>query len=389
MINLKQFKHGLLPALLIHLSIGFVYSWSVLAKYIAIDFGMSEFKIQFAFSIAIFVLGMSAAFGGKLVERNIKLSALMSMICFILGLYITIISTNIQSYILLLFGYGILMGIGLGIGYITPIKTLILWFPKNKGFATGCAVTGFGLASSIASPLLNKYIPIYGVSMSVMVLSMIYFIMLLSATILIKKPSTIVPLDSEDIKIKDIISDKNFILIWIIMFINILCGISVISYSLKLMNNTQYEYLYWIVLLFMGILNGSGRLLIAWASDYLANRTRIFLIMFLIACLSSLYCMVSNNWFVIASFILIISAIYGGGFSCLPLVINEKFGITHLSQIHGLALTAWAFAGLLSNPLMGLIESVGHSFTTLFFTIVISLYSIGFIIAFKLQINKK
>lgn len=388
MINLQQFKHGLLPALLIHLSIGFVYSWTVLAKYIAIDFGMSEFSIQFAFSIAIFVLGMSAAFGGKIVENNIKLSAILSMFCFVLGLCNTAVATHVHSYTLLIFGYGILMGIGLGIGYITPIKTLILWFPKNKGFATGCAVTGFGLASSIASPLLNKYIPIYGVSLCITILGMIYFIMMLVATILIKKPSDLIVIEKDNMPIKNLIRNRNFVSIWIIMFINILCGISVISYSLKLMENTQYEHLYWIVLLLMGFLNGGGRLLISWASDFLANRTRIFLIMFLIASVASFYCMMLDNWYVKAGFILIISAIYGGGFSCLPLVINEKFGIENLSQIHGITLTSWAFAGLLSNPLMGLIESFGRGFI-FFFLMVAMLYSLGYLIAFKLQSNKK
>ena len=144
----NKWIRGALPALLIHISIGSVYAWSLFVAKIAEYIGKTQSSVQFAFSLAIFFLGMSAAFGGKIVEKNIHKSSLISCMCFCTGLLLTGAAICLKSLLLIYIGYGCLMGIGLGTGYITPIKTLMLWFKDQKGLATGIAVCAFGFASA-------------------------------------------------------------------------------------------------------------------------------------------------------------------------------------------------------------------------------------------------
>ena len=155
MLGRNKWINGAIPALLIHCSIGSVYAWSLFVNPIAQEISKSQSSVQFAFSLAIFFLGMSAAFGGRLVEHNIKKSLLISTLTFVSGIFLTGISIMYKSLIGIYLSYGCLMGIGLGIGYITPIKTLMMWFSDNKGLGTGIAITGFGFASAIASPLIT------------------------------------------------------------------------------------------------------------------------------------------------------------------------------------------------------------------------------------------
>lgn len=371
----NKILHGLIPAVLIHLSIGFVYSWSVISLNLESIF---KDNLNFAFSLSIFFLGFSAAFMGDFVEKyKPKISAFISAIFFISGIILTSIGINLVSTTLVFLGYGILMGIGLGIGYITPIKTLMLWYPNNSGFATGCAVTGFGLASSIASPTLKWLIPIYGISKTLLLMSSIYFIMLLIAILLIKKPENNNLLHNE-FNYKNIISNKNFLYIWLIMFLNILCGITLISNTLNFLNTNISETLIYITLILMGIFNGSGRLGIAWLSDIFKNKANIFIVIFIISVILTILSILNPSYYWIS--LIILSATYGAGFSCLPLLIKYKFGIENLSKIHGLALTAWGTAGLVSSSFFTLAKSLEINF----FVVISILYFMALLLTFKL-----
>ncbi|MBQ1535412.1 MAG: MFS transporter, partial [Ruminococcus sp.] len=158
MMNNKWMRAAV-PALLIHCSVGTVYCWSTFKEAIADKIGMSPFSVGWAFSLAIFFLGMSAAFGGKIVERDIHVSSLVACICFSTGMVGTGLVIKFLTGVPALIGiyvfYGAIMGIGLGIGYLTPVKTLMLWFKDNKGLATGISIMGFGLAKAIATPIMD------------------------------------------------------------------------------------------------------------------------------------------------------------------------------------------------------------------------------------------
>jgi OFA family oxalate/formate antiporter-like MFS transporter len=158
----NKWMRAAVPALLIHCSIGTVYCWSSFSGALAKQVGTSPALIGFAFSLAIFFLGMSAAFAGPFIERNIHKASLIACLCFTAGMagtglcirYSTMLGTGLTTAGIFLF-YGCIMGIGLGIGYLTPVKTLMLWFKDNPGLGTGISIMGFGLAKAIASPVMN------------------------------------------------------------------------------------------------------------------------------------------------------------------------------------------------------------------------------------------
>jgi OFA family oxalate/formate antiporter-like MFS transporter len=148
----NRWTSAIIPALLIHIPIGTVYCWSVFKQLIADRLHASPASVEWGFSLAIFFLGMSAAFAGPMVEKNIKKSALVSMVCFVVGFAGTGVSIALNFLPGVFICYGAIMGIGLGVGYLTPVKNLMLWFADNKGLATGIAVAGFGLAQGHCQP---------------------------------------------------------------------------------------------------------------------------------------------------------------------------------------------------------------------------------------------
>ena len=224
----NKWIRGALPALLIHCSIGSVYCWSLFKTNIGEALGIDT--PEWAFSLAIFFLGMSAAFGGKLVEKNVTKSALVSTICFALGMIGTGVAIQYNIPWLVYVSYGCIMGIGLGIGYLTPVKTLMVWFSEHKGLATGIAITGFGLAKVIASPLIEHLLSVTTIYNMFYLLGIIYLICMLIGTLLIKKPkhslaeNTMPNVSWNDMK--QIVYNKTYIAIWLVFFINILLFLS-------------------------------------------------------------------------------------------------------------------------------------------------------------------
>lgn len=195
----NKWVRAAIPALLLHCSIGTVYCWSIFSQEIADYIGFSKAATEWAFSFAIFFLGMSAAFLGNVVEKDIHKSSLIATICFSLGM----VGTGFFIYyggahkgsVLALVGiyisYGFIMGIGLGTGYLSPVKTLMLWFEDRKGLATGLAVAGFGAAKAIASPIMQALLDNLGdggIYKMFLILAVVYFIMMFVGHLLLKKP---------------------------------------------------------------------------------------------------------------------------------------------------------------------------------------------------------
>lgn len=182
------------------MSIGTVYCWSIFSQEIANYIGWSKSATEWAFSFAIFFLGMSAAFLGNVVEKDIHKSSLIATICFAggmagTGFFIWYGGMN-QHSVLALVGiyicYGLIMGIGLGTGYLSPVKTLMLWFEDRKGLATGLAVAGFGAAKAIASPIMQKLLGDNQngeVFKMFYILAIVYFVMMFIGHLLLKKPA--------------------------------------------------------------------------------------------------------------------------------------------------------------------------------------------------------
>ena len=374
----NKWMRAAIPALLIHCSIGTVYCWSTFKEAIAKSIGMSTFAVGWAFSLAIFFLGMSAAFAGKMVEKNIHKSSLIACICFTLGMIGTGLSiqflNGVGALIAIFMCYGCIMGIGLGVGYLTPVKTLMLWFDKQKGLATGISIMGFGLAKAIATPIMVFLKDNFGISMMFYILGAIYFVMMFIGHLLLKKPEGWVEPDlkKDEFKASDMFKDKTFIGIWLMFFINIHCGLALITYETQILNTTfaGMAILVTMVSIIPSItaaFNALGRIGYSTISDKLKQRNTIYKIIFstsiLVTVITLLTFAITNGpkslvyGIIVIALLIVVNAGYGGGFSTLPALLSERYGMKKISKIHGLALSAWAIAGITGNNMSELILS--------------------------------
>jgi len=383
------------PALLIHCSIGTVYCWSTFKEAIATAIGMSPFAIGWAFSFAIFFLGMSAAFAGKLVELNIHKSSLVSAICFTVGMIGTGLTINyckgVLALILIYLFYGCIMGIGLGVGYLTPVKTLMLWFKDNKGLATGISIMGFGLAKAIATPVMELLQKKCGISAMFIVLGGCYFVLMMLGHLLLKKPSGWVEdnATNNEFKVSSMLKDKTFIGIWLIFYINIHCGLMLITYEKQLLNEkfaglAILTAIVSVVPSVTAVCNALGRIGYSTISDKMKDRATVYGIIFLSCILICCAGTLVGNGYVIIALLMIINLGYGGGFSTLPALLESRFGMKNISKIHGLALSAWAIAGLTGNNTSELLlKSTNNNYGYIIATATM-LYSIAWFIYFMM-----
>ncbi len=398
-----------IPALLIHCSIGTVYCWSTFKEAIATKIGMSTFALGWAFSLAIFFLGMSAAFAGRMVEKDIHKSSLIACICFTIGMLGTGLFIQYTTGVVALLGiylcYGCIMGIGLGIGYLTPVKTLMLWFKDQKGLATGISIMGFGLAKAIATPIMEAIQKSSGISSMFYILGIVYFVMMFIGHLLLKKPDGWVEKEDKKNKFKalSMFKDKTFLGIWLMFFINIHCGLALITYEKQILNVTFRNLAILATMISVipsvtAAFNALGRIGYSSISDKMKERNTVYKIIFIsciVITLISLFPMAitnSSNSLLLGIVVIVLLSIvnlgYGGGFSTLPALLSERFGMEKISKIHGLTLSAWAVAGLTGNNMSELILNLtNHTYEYILIATAI-LYMIALVICAKLVGNK-
>lgn len=378
----SKWIHGALPALLIHCCIGTVYCWSLLKGDIAGLMKVNVSSIEFAFSLAIFFLGMSAAFGGRFVEKNVRRSSLVSMLCFSGGLLGTIYAITLGSIPLLFLFYGGIMGIGLGLGYLSPVKTLMLWFSKHKGLATGIAISGFGLSKALFSPFITWCNSGYGIKATLFCISVISIICMGAASMLIRKPDGWKE-DSRKFSILEAIRtilNPVYLKIWTVFYLNITCGLALIAFEKDL---AEKSGLGWIGILasLTALFNTLGRFGYSTVSDWTKDKSKIYLTIFFTSGLAMMLPIFFGlKIWVIVVMLCIINSGYGGGFSTLPTFLESKFGMKRISMIHGFALSAWGWAGLSGNQLSNLVLNYYHGEFNDLFIVLCSLYILAFII---------
>jgi len=374
--NNKWFRAAI-PALLLHCSIGTVYCWSIFSQEIADYIGFSKGATEWAFSFAIFFLGMSAAFLGNVVEKDIHKSSLIATICFAGGMagtgFFIYYGGAHKGSLLALIGiyvcYGFIMGIGLGTGYLSPVKTLMLWFADRKGLATGLAVAGFGAAKAIASPIMQSLLSNLGeggIYKMFYILAVAYFVMMFVGHLLLKKPDGWhEPQGNESkpsiiavIKTKPIV---NYIGIWLMFYLNITCGLALISQEKMIVKCIGLAGIVGIISTVSAIFNAAGRLgFSAWA-DTMNDRNTIYKLIFVISIALTAIVLFTGgikngngNMLLIVlvlALIFMVNAGYGGGFSNVPTLLSDHYGMGSISALHGITLSAWAFAGLTGNQM--------------------------------------
>jgi OFA family oxalate/formate antiporter-like MFS transporter len=329
---------------------------------------------------------MSAAFGGNFVERNVKMSSGLSCVCFSSGLLLSVLSILTKSIPGLMVSYGCIMGVGLGIGYLSPVKTLMIWFNKHKGLATGIAISGFGLSKVLFSPFIEWCNENYSVVTTLIAISAISVICMTTAAYLIKKPhewnEPKTKLNSKDYL--NILKAPSYWMIWLIFYLNITCGLALISFEKSI---GIYAGITNIALLsaLTAFFNTAGRFCYSTASDFLKNKTWIYIAIFASSALCVLTASVLPS--IVPLMLCVINAGYGGGFSTLPTLLQSKFGMEKISTIHGLTLSAWAFAGLTGNQISNLIINIlGWTYNSLFMILFV-LYILAFYITYRILKN--
>ena len=388
--NQNKWVSAAIPALLLHCSIGTVYCWSIFSQEIADYIGFTKGATEWAFSFAIFFLGMSAAFLGNVVEKDIHKSSLIAAVCFAAGMagtgfFIWYGGKN-QGSVLALIGiyicYGFIMGIGLGTGYLSPVKTLMLWFEDRKGLATGLAVAGFGAAKAIASPIMQAMLDNLGeggIYKMFLILACVYFVMMFVGHLLLKKPEGWHEPQKKEkgqgilavIKTRPV---ANYIGIWLMFYINITCGLALISQEKMIVKCIGLTGVVGVISTVSAIFNAGGRLgFSAWA-DTMKDRNTIYKLIFILSIVFTGLVMVTggirngqgNMLFVVLvlGLIFVVNAGYGGGFSNVPTHLSDHYGMGSISALHGVTLSAWAFAGLTGNQIANLIVNSTGEFIT-------------------------
>ena len=383
----KNFNRWMIPpaALAIHLSIGQVYAFSVFNEPMTRIIGINESApddwalttLGWIFSIAIVFLGLTAAFGGRWVERvGPRKSMTFSAIAWSTGFLVSAVGVWTHSIWLVYLGYGVFGGIGLGLGYISPVKTLIRWFPDRPGMATGIAIMGFGGGAMIGSPLAVSLMDYYagpdsvGVAATFATMGVLYFVLMVFGAFIVRVPAEgwapagySPEQTSKDtlktdghVHVEQALKTPQFWLVWGILCLNVTAGIGVLGQasvmSQEMVGISAYEAAGFVGLL--SIFNMIGR--IGWSSlsDYIGRKATYSIFFTLGIVLYAAVPSIGSAGLVIPFVLsyLIIMTLYGGGFATVPAYLRDLFGTAHVGAIHGRLLTAWSVAGVLGPVLI-------------------------------------
>jgi MFS family permease len=373
-------------ALAIHLCIGQAYAFSVFNLPLSTALGgtapaAGDWKVStigWVFSCAIVFLGLSAALFGRWLERvGPRAAMVVSALCFSSGLAISALGIAQHQFVLLLLGYGVIGGIGLGIGYISPVSTLIRWFPDRPGMATGLAIMGFGGGAIIASPLSVWLMAHYrsatsnGIALTFLTLAASYLIVMLCGAFTIRLPSVgmlaarpagagvpAAGAHSDGATVQAAVRTPQFWLLWTMLCMNVTAGIGVLGQASAMIQEmfpgqvSVRDAARFVVLL--SLANLLGRFLWSSFSDVIGRRAT-YAIFFALGAM--VYASVptigrtGNLTLFIAAYALILT-MYGGGFATIPAYLRDQFGTLQVGAIHGRLLTAWSTAGVLGPVLV-------------------------------------
>ncbi|MGH3323919.1 MAG: L-lactate MFS transporter [Streptomyces sp.] len=401
-------------ALSVHLSIGQAYAWSVFKPPLESALGLSGTASALPFQLGIVMLGLSAAFGGTLVERNGPRWAMsVSLLCFCSGFLLAALGAATEQYWLVVFGYGFVGGIGLGIGYISPVSTLIKWFPDRPGMATGIAIMGFGGGALIASPWSAQMLESFGddsggIAAAFLVHGLVYAVFMSLGVLLVRVPPAgwrppggAAPQEEKralvttaQVSARNAVRTPQFWCLWVVLTMNVTAGIGILEKAAPMIGDffadtsapvTASAAAGFVALL--SLANMTGRFLWSATSDVIGrkNMYRVYLgvgaLMYLAIVLLGDS---SKPLFIVCA--LVILSFYGGGFATVPAYLKDLFGTYEVGAIHGRLLTAWSLAGVLGPLIVNWVadsqEQAGRSGPGLYglsLSIMIGLLAVGFI----------
>jgi MFS family permease len=354
-------------AVAVHICIGSVYAWSTFNRPIQALFPDEPWWFSppyTTFTTALVLLGLSAAFGGPWVERRgPRVAATGAALFFGVGLIIGGLGLAIHQPVVVFLGMGVISGIGCGLGYISPVSTLVKWFPDRRGMATGMAIMGFGGGAFLAGYLNVFFMDRIGVANTVMTLGATYLAIMLIGSRLLERPPAgwkpagwtpaAVPramIANRSVTRNEAIQTTQFFLLWGILFINVTAGIGILAQASPMMQDMFQRTALQAatVVSVISIFNASGRFLWASGSDYIGRRntyTIFFLAQFVLFLLIPQLA-ASGNWMAFQVSLFTVFTMYGGGFATIPAFLADIFGPENVGAIHGALLTAWSAAAV-------------------------------------------
>jgi MFS transporter, OFA family, oxalate/formate antiporter len=359
---------------IMQIALGAVYAWSVFRIPLTKTFGWTISQVTFTFTIAILMLGFAAFAGGLWMRKSgPRQVAVVAGIFYGAGVFLASLSAGHLYW--LYFSYGFLGGIGLGLGYIVPVATLVKWFPDRRGMITGIAVAGFGAGALITAPIASRLIVSVGVLKTFAVLGVAYFIAVTIPALFMKdpppgfapagwKPSAAQTKQrtARDYTLGEALGKWQWYALWAMLFLNTSAGISIISQAAPMAQEITHVSAAFAAGMvgIISIANGSGRFLWAWLSDGIGRRA-VFLAMFLVQAVVFWLMPHVSGFGIFTTLAFIVLLCYGGGFGTMPAFATDYFGPTNVGSIYGLMLTAWGFAGLFGPMLIASIrQSTGH-----------------------------
>jgi OFA family oxalate/formate antiporter-like MFS transporter len=421
--DIKKVKNRWLIAaagVCVHMSIGSIYAWSKLASMVEeqTSQGWNNQQIATVFTIAIFALGISAAFMGKVVEKKgPRFTGTVAGIFFGTGVTLGGVALMMENLYLLYATYGAIGGIGLGMGYVTPVSTMVAWFPDRRGLATGLAIMGFGLGAALQIFLIKSVFPAMGItSLSTILLIMgpFYGILMVSVSQYLEKPAKgwlpagfnpeelakkgkKIRKDLSNITANESLKTPRFYFLWSILFINITCGIALIAVANKM--GVEVVKLSVgsaaLLVILMSVFNAVGR--IGWSSlSDVIGRPATYISFFVIQIIAFFYLTTffgggevsEMGKLAFQATFLIILTCYGGGFATVPAFIGDLFGTKELGAIHGYILTGWALAGITGPQIIAYLRDTTGSYQGALYWLIGFLFA-GLASTIMLVINMK
>jgi OFA family oxalate/formate antiporter-like MFS transporter len=384
-----------IAGIVMQVALGAVYAWSVFRIPLSQTYGWSVSQVTLAFELAILMLGFASFAGGLWMKRiGPRRVSLVAGLCYGLGV---ILAGQVRGHLGLLYlTYGVLGGIGLGLGYIVPVATLIKWFPDKRGMITGLAVAGFGAGALLTAPVAQYLISTVGLPQTFTILGLAYFIAVSASALFMKnppedyrplgwQPALIQPSSSAsspreeragrgprrgetntqpDYTLREALRTWQWYALWAILFLNTLAGISIISQAAPLAQEVTHVSAVTAAGLvgIISIANGAGRFLWAWFSDFIGRR-RVFQAMFLGQAIIFLLLSRAHTFGVLAILAFIILLCYGGGFGTMPAFAADFFGARNVGSVYGLMLTAWGFAAMIGPTLIAYVRQSTGQYT--------------------------
>lgn len=374
------FSRWLVPpaAIAVHMCIGQVYAFSVFNKPLSQELGVSVSQVNLAYQIALMMLGLSAAVFGKWVERSgPRKTMVASCLCFCGGLLLTALGVKLKSLSLVLGGYGLVGGIGLGLGYIAPVSTLVKWFPDRPGMATGMAIMGFGGGALIGSPLAQELMKHFsatgtagaGTGPTLLTMAALYAFFMIAGAVIVRVPApdwhpqgwTPKPkttggmVTTASVAADTAWKTPQFWLLWTVLCMNVSAGIGILGRAADMCQD-MFGVSAAIGAGFTGLLsifNMGGRFIWSSTSD-LTGRKAVYCIYFILGAV--LYALLpwtqqTQNRTLFVLFTAVLISMYGGGFATIPAYLRDLFGTYQVGAIHGRLITAWSMAAVI-GPLL-------------------------------------